>query len=54
MKPDGTNRSCRKYRRIVDVTIRNTSAATNQSMNTCLVIEKSIPPRRGSSIKGCS
>ncbi len=44
MNPDGTRRSCLMYRRTKNVTTTNTSDATSQSMKTCLVTEKSIPP----------
>ena len=43
MNPDGTIRSWRRYRRVATVTTRNTRVATNHSMNTCFVTEKSMP-----------
>ena len=46
MKPDGTRRSWRRYRRTVSVTTTNTIAATIHSISTCLVTEKSMPNDR--------
>ena len=47
MKPEGTSRSCFRYRRVVSVTPKKTMVETNNTMKTCFVIEKSIPNRRG-------
>ncbi len=54
MKPDGTSRSCLRYRRTVRVTTTKTNAATSHSMKTCLVTEKLMPAIVGRWISGWS
>ena len=54
MKPDGTIRSCDRYRRVVTMIAVPTMVATSSSMKTCLVIEKSMPKMGGRWMTGCS
>src|SRR5262249_53490288 len=52
IRPEGTCRSRLKSRRTVMVPTRNTTAATSQSISTCLVTERLTPRMVGSWISG--
>ena len=51
--PDGTTVPRRTDRRTMVVTMKNTAAATTHSMNTCLLIEKSMPKMGSKCHSGC-
>ena len=52
IRPDGSGRSWRRYRRTVHVTTTKTITATSHSMSTCLVTEKSMPKILGRWMSG--